>query len=154
MITFNNNDQRWLEIIFYFLCRKIYSINNNEQDIVDFIQGYRWTNMFDCDILISTVTEKNILTDSNFVPTKYEFWASMDDDDCRLRIEKQALRELIKDTEFTYWRRDIYKARMRKEVYHIELFPKLDSNTQIHNAIYSFLLAIRYIADIVKKVKF
>ena len=154
MITFTNNDQRWLEIIFYFLCRKIYSINNNTSDIVDFINGYRWTNMFDCDILISTVTNDDILNNQNFIPTKYEFLTSMDDNDSRLRIEKQALRELIKDTEYTYWKKDIYHAKMRKEVYHIELFPKLDSNTQVHNAIYSFLLALRYIADIVKKIKF
>ena len=73
MIILNNNDKRWLEIIFYFICRKIFLINQKQQDIIDFINGYRWTNMFDCDILINTILTEKILINTYFIPSKQEF---------------------------------------------------------------------------------
>ena len=153
MITFNNNDKRWLEIIFYFLCRKIFMINNQFTDIVEFINGYRWTNMFNCDILVNTITEEKILLNTRFIPSKQEFLVMMNDKNCRLRMDKKSIRELIKDTEYTYWRKDIFHAEMREEINQTLIYPRLDT-PHIHETIYSFLLALRYIADIVKTIKF
>lgn len=153
MIDFNNDDKRWLEIIFYFLCRKIFMINNQFQDILDFINGYRWTNLFNCDILVNTITEEKILLDTHFIPSKQEFLVVMNDDNCRLRMEKRSIRELIKDTEYTYWHRDIFHAQMREEITKTLVFPRL-TTPKIHETIYSFFLAIRYIADIAKTIKF
>lgn len=153
MIKFINNDCRWLEIIFYLLCRKIFSINQKQSDIIDFINGYRWTNLFDADILIDTIEQEKILLNTRFIPSKQEFLVSMNDPNCRLRMDKRSIRELVKNTEYTYWRRDIFHAEMKEEINKTELYPKL-SNPNIHKAIYSFLLALRYIADLVKKIKF
>ena len=153
MITFNNNDKRWLEIIFYFLCRRIFMINNKFTDIIEFINGYRWTNMFNCDILVNTITEEKILLDTRFIPSKQEFLVMMNDKNCRLRMDKKSIRELIKDTEYTYWRKDIFHAEMREEINQTLIYPRLDT-PHIHETIYSFLLALRYIADIVKTIKF
>lgn len=153
MIIFNNDDKRWLEIIFYFLCRKIFSINQRQQDIIDFINGYRWTNMFNCDILIKTINTNKLLLDTHFIPSKQEFLTVMNDNNCRLRMDKKSIRELIKDTEYTYWRKDIFHAEMKEEIHKTIIFPKLDI-PKIHETIYSFLLALRYVADLVKKIKF
>lgn len=154
MIAFTNNDKRWLEIIFYFLCRKVFSINQDIDDVYNFINGYRWTNMFDCDKLLKTIRDNKILLDSNFIPSKQEFLVAMDDDNCRLRMgDRQSIRELIRDTEYTYWNKDIFHSKMKEEIHKTEIFPKLDT-PKIHETIYSFLLALRYIADIVKKIKF
>lgn len=153
MIQFNNDDKRWLEVIFYFLCRKIFGINQKQSDIIDFINGYRWTNMFNCDILINTIEQNKILLDSNFIPRKQEFLALMADKNCRLRMDTQSIRELIKDTEYTYWRKDIFHAEMKEEINKTEFYPRLQIN-KVHETIYSFLLALRYIADLVKKIKF
>lgn len=153
MIKFNNDDRRWLEITFYLICRKIFSINQKQQDIIDFINGYRWTNMFNCDILINTLTNHKILLDTNFIPSKQEFLTIMNDDNCRLRMDKRSIRELVKDTEYTYWKKDIFHAAMKEEVDPTLIYPRL-SDLRIHKVIYSFLLALRYIADLVKKIKF
>lgn len=153
MITFNDNDKRWLEIIFYFLCRKIFMINNQFTDIIEFINGYRWTNMFNCDILVNTITEEKILLDTRFIPSKQEFLVMMNDKNCRLRMDKKSIRELVKDTEYTYWRKDVFHAEMREEINQTLIYPRLDT-PHIHETIYSFLLALRYIADIVKTIKF
>ena len=153
MITFNNNDKRWLEIIFYFLCRKIFMINNRFTDIIEFINGYRWTNMFNYDILVNTITEEKILLDTRFIPSKQEFLVMMNDKNCRLRMDKKSIRELVKDTEYTYWRKDVFHAEMREEINQTLIYPRLDT-PHIHETIYSFLLALRYIADLVKTIKF
>lgn len=153
MIEFNNNDKRWLEIIFYLLCRRIFLINQSQKDIIDFINGYRWTNMFDCDTLIKVITKDKILLDSHFAPSKQEFIVVMNDNDCRLRMDKHSIRELTRDTEYTYWRKDIFHAQMKEEINKTLIYPRL-SNNHIHKTIYSFLLALRYIADLVKKIKF
>lgn len=153
MIQFNNNDKRWLEIIFYFLCRKIFSINQKKSDIISFIKGYRWTNMFDCDILIEAIEKEKILLDSSFAPKKQEFLTVMNDKDCRLRMDTHSIRELIKDTEYTYWKKDVFHAAMKEEINRTEIYPRLTTK-HVHETIYSFLLALRYIADLVKKIKF
>ncbi len=153
MINFNNNDCRWLEIILYLLCRKIFSINQRQNDIKDFINGYRWTNMFDADILINTIEKNKILLNTYFIPSKQEFLVSMNDPDCRLRMDRHSIRELVKDTEYTYWRKDVFHAEMKEEINKTEIYPRL-TDTNIHKTIYSFLLALRYIADLVKKIKF
>lgn len=153
MIEFTNNDKRWLEIIFYFLCRKIFMINQKQSDVIEFIKGYRWTNMFNCDILINTITQNKILLDSSFIPSKQEFLTVMNDNDCRLRLDTHSIRELIRDTEYTYWRKDIFHAEMKEEINKTLIYPRLQ-NTRVHATIYSFLLALRYIADIIKKIKF
>lgn len=153
MITFNNDDKRWLEIVFYLLCRKIFSINQSTQDIIDFINGYRWTNMFNYAILIKAIKTHKILLNTYFIPSKQEFLVVMNDNDCRLRMDKQSIRELVKDTEYSYWRKDIFHAAMKEEVNKTEIYPKLHI-PEIHETIYSFLLALRYVGDLVKKIKF
>ena len=153
MINFNNTDKRWLEIFFYFFCRKIFSNNNKQSDVIKFIEGYRWTNMFDCDKLLSLITEHNFLSDQNIVPSKQEFLITMEHNDCRLKTNRGSIWELIRDTEFSYKRFQIYHAQMKEEIKPTEIFPKL-TIPKIHETIYSFLLALRYIADIVKKIKF
>ena len=153
MITFNNDDKRWLEIIFYFLCRKIFSINHKLSDITDFINGYHWTNMFNCDILLQAIEKEKILLNTKLVPSKQEFITVMNDNDCRLRMDTKSIRELIKNTEYTFWRKDVFHAAMKEEIHKTEIYPKLIT-PHIHETIYSFLLALRYTADLVKKIKF
>lgn len=153
MIQFNGNDKRWLEIVFYLLCRKIFSINQKKSDITSFIKGYRWTNMFNCDILIEAIEKEKILLDANFAPRKQEFLTVMNDKNCRLRMDTASIRELIKETEYTYWRKDVFHAAMREEINKTEIYPRLRT-PHVHEAIYSFLLALRYVADLVKKIKF
>lgn len=153
MIQLKKEDKRWLEIIFYLLCNKIFSINQKQDDIIDFINGYRWTNMFDCDILISTITKEKILLNTNFIPSKQEFLVTMNEPNCRLRMDVQGIKLLIEDTIYRYRRQDIFHAAMKEEINKTEIFPKLNI-PNIHQTIYSFLLALRYIADITKKIKF
>ena len=153
MITFNNNDKRWLEIIFYLLCRKIFSINQKQSDIIEFIKGYRWTNMFNYDILLSMIKTEKPLLNEQLIPCKQEFLVVMNDKDCRLRMDPKSIRELIKDTEYKYRHKDIFHAAMKEEINKTEIYPRLKTK-HIHETIYSFLLALRYIADIVKKIKF
>lgn len=153
MVKLNNDDKRWLEIIFYFLCRKIFMINQKQEDIFDFINGFRWTNMFDCDILISAIQSEKLLINTNLIPSKQEFLVAMNNNNCRLRMDVKSIRELIDGTEYTYWRKDVFHAQMKEEIQQTEIFPKLQTQ-RIHETIYSFLLALRYIADLVKKIKF
>lgn len=157
MIQFTDIDKRWLEIVFYFLCRKVFSINLSQQDVIDFIKGYRWTNMFDYDILVKTITEEKILLNDNFIPKRQEFLMIINNDDCRLRISTQTyktIRELIRDTEYKFDRREVFHAQMKDEINKTEFFPRITSIPKVHETIYSFLLAIRYIADIIKHFKF
>ena len=153
MVKFNNTEKRWIEIIFYLISRKIFSINQNQNDIIKFIEGYAWTNMFDNDKLIAVITNEKILLNSNFAPSKHELLITLDHPDCRLRVDARSIKELIKDTEYTYTQRKRFYAQMKEEITTTELFPKL-TIPYIHETIYSFLLATRYIADIVKTIKF
>ena len=152
MIKLTDNDRRWLEIVFYFLCRKIFNINQEQSDIFNFILGFRWTNLFDYDILIKAVKEE-ILTKSDIKPSKHEFVIVMDDKDCRLRMDTSSINELIRGTEYTYYKKDRFHAAMKEEINKTVITPKLKTK-HVHETIYSFLLAIRYIADIIKKIKF
>ena len=153
MIRLTNNDKRWLEIMFYFLCRKIFTINQSQQDIFDFINGFRWTNMFNCDILISAIQSEKILINTRIIPSKQEFLVVMNDNNCRLRTDAKSIRELISDTEYTYWRKDVFHAQMKEEINQTEIFPRMQT-PKVHETIYSFFLSLRYIADIIKKFKF
>lgn len=153
MITFNNTEKRWLEIIFYMFCNKIFSINQKTSDIIDFIKGYRWTNMYNCDILINAILNENILTNDNFVPKRHEFCVVMSSSDCKLHITQKPMFELIHGTNFKYFRGDFFRAQMREEIQKTEIFPKL-TQPKIHDTIYSFLMSIRYIADIIKAIRF
>lgn len=153
MIQLNNYEKRWLEIIYYLLCRKIFSINQNQNDIIDFINGYRWTNLFKYDILISALIKDKILLSSDIAPSKHEFIVTIDNPECRLRIDKHSIYLLIKNTEYTYKKKARFKAEMKEEVHKTEIFPKLNT-PHLHETIYSFLTAIRYTADIVKSIKF
>ena len=154
MIHFNNIEKRWLEIVFYLICNKIFSINQKTSDIVNFIEGYRWTNMFKCDILIDTITKDKILLDINFIPNTHEFCITLADKtpDCKLRITSKPLFELIRGTSFKYFKGAFFRAQMKEEIQKTEIFPKLNT-PNIHETIYSFLLALRYIADIIKTIK-
>jgi hypothetical protein len=109
--------------------------------------------MFNCDILLDTITKEKILINSNFIPKKQEFLTVMNDNDCRLRMDTKSIRELINNTEFTYWQKDVFHAAMREEINKTIIYPRL-TTPHIHETIYSFLLALRYIADLVKKIKF
>ena len=41
MIKFTKTEKRWLEVIYYLLANYIYSINENKEDILTFLEGYR-----------------------------------------------------------------------------------------------------------------
>lgn len=153
MIKLIQSDCRWLEIIFYLICRKIFSINEKVDDVIDFIKGYRWTNMFDCDILINTIRKDKILLDSSFIPCQQEFVTALNNPESRIRLEPRSVMELTRGTEFKYTRKHRFHAEMREEINKTEIYPRL-KGTKVHAAIYSFLLALRYIADIIKKIKF
>jgi len=153
MLKFNNTEKRWIEIIFYLLIRKVFSINQSEKDIIKFIEGYAWTNMFDNDKLISVIANNKILFDLDFTPSKHELLITLDHPECRLRIEPRSVKELIKDTSYTYTQRKRFHAQMKEEITVTPVFPKL-TIPDIHDTMYSFLLAVRYIADIVKTIKF
>ena len=152
-MTFTNEDKRWLEIIFYLLCNKVFSNNNSQTDVLNFINGYTWTNMFDYDILVNAIEKEKLLLNSQVIPSKHEFIITMDHPKCRLRLKTNPIYELIRDTPYTYRRKDVFHAKMKEEINITPLFPKL-TTPRIHETIYSFLLAIRYIADIVKQIKF
>ena len=147
-----DKEKRWLEIIFYLICNKIFSINNDIQDILDFIKGYQWTNMFEYDILISTITKQKILLDTNFIPTKYEFLVNILYQNKWLRVKPEILKELTKDTPLQHTRYQIFHAQMKEEITPTEIHPKLHS-PKIHETIYSFLLALNYMSNIVKNIK-
>jgi hypothetical protein len=153
MIHFNNCEKRWLEIFFYLLCRKIFSINQKNSDITDFIQGFRWTNMFNYAKLINVIKTQKILLNDEIKPSKHELLIAMEYPNCRLKVHPTPIFELIRDTEYTYERFQRYRAKMKEEVNPTELFPKMNV-PDVHETIYSFLLAIRYVADLVKKIKF
>lgn len=153
MITLTNLDKRWLEIVFYFFCRKIFSINQKQQDVLDFINGYRWTNMFNCDILINVITKDKILLNTQFIPSKHEFLIVMSNKNCRLKMEPNSIRELTQDTGYYFNRSGVFHAEMKEEINKTEIFPRI-TTPNFHETIYSFLLSLRYIADIVKKIRF
>jgi len=153
MINFNNYEKRWLEIVFYLLCKKIFSINLNQNDIIDFIKGYRWTNLYKYDILIDALTKQKILLSNDFAPSKREFIVAIAHPECRLKIHRTSIQTLIQGSEYTYKKRDRFHTAMKEEIIQTEIFPKL-SIPQIHETIYSFLTAVRYTADIVKTIKF
>ena len=153
MITLNNYEKRWLEIIFYLLCKKIFSINTKQQDIIDFINGFRWTNLYKYDILIDALQNQKILLNPEFIPSKHEFLITLEHPECRLRIHKTSVWKLTDGTNYTFRKRDRYHAAMKEEINKTEIFPKLNI-PNIHETIYSFLTALRYIADIVKTIKF
>ena len=109
--------------------------------------------MFDYDKLISLIMKNKILLDPNIPPSKHEFLITMEHPNCRLRIDRRSVRELIKGTEYSFQKHQIYHALMREEVNPTEIFPKLNE-PNVHETIYSFLLALRYVAELVKKIKF
>lgn len=153
MIKFNNEDKRWLEIIFFLICKKIFDINLKESDIIDFINGYRWTNMFNCDILINAIEKNKIMLNSNFIPTKYELMVVLYHNNCRLRMQKRGINELVRKTKYAHNKREVYTTSLKEELNKTIVFPKLNI-PKIHATIYSFLLALRYIGGIVNLIKF
>ena len=147
-----DEEKRWLEIIYYIICNKIFSINNDIQDIINFIKGYQWTNMFNYDILINTITKDKILLDTNFIPSRYEFLVGILHFNKWLRVHPKTLKELTKDTPLKHTRYQLFHVQMKEEITPTTLFPKLNK-PKIHETIYSFLLALNYISDIVKNIK-
>lgn len=154
MIHFNNEDKRWLEIIFFLICKKIFDNNLREDDIIDFINGFRWTNMFDCDILIKTIKKRKILLDSNFIPSKHELIVTLYHNNCRLRMQKRGIYELVRNTKYKHTQREVFKTKLKEELNLTLIFPKLDNIPKLHATIYSFLLAIDYMGGITHNIKF
>lgn len=155
MIRFTQAERRWIEVIFYLLCKRIYENTKKISDIKDFITGYRWTNMFDYDTLINTIEKHNILFNTNFIPSKHELLNILQDPNIRLKIKPQALNPLLwYHASFRITRKTLFRAKMKEEVLPspTDYYPHLPRG--IHETIYSFLLAVRYIADIVKQIKF
>ena len=101
------------------------------------------------------------MTDEHLRPTLAKIYRSfisesvaiMNAEDCRLRMDKSSIQELIRGTEYRYRRKDVFHALMKEEINKTIFIPKLKT-TSAHKTIYSFLLAIRYISDIIKKIKF
>ena len=147
----NETEKRWLEVMFYLLCRKIFSINHNIEDVKNFIKGFCWTNMFDYDTLINVLTTQQILDNSYFIPTKQELILLINDPNCKLNVDRSSLRELIKFSEYQINRHITFHTLMRNEINPLQIFPKL-TLPNIHTEIYSFLLAIQYTTKLVKKL--
>lgn len=155
MIHFNNTDKRWLEIIFYLICKRIYENNYKISDVTEFITGYRWTNMFNYDKLIRIIEKENILFNTEFIPSKQELQLIFEDNTSRLRIPYTALKRLLYNTKININRCTIFRAKMVEEIAETTttFYPRL-TTPKAHATIYSFLLALRFIADIVKFIKF
>ena len=150
----NDVEKRWLEINFYFLCKKIYSTSENYQDIENFFKAFSWTNLYDCDKLIKTFNDTNILINPTIIPSKREFLVCLDQPTklCRFQYKKEALDELAKPLGYRYFAKAIYVERMRQEVdtVKITLFPKIEIKS-FHEAYYSFLLTLSYFSDLFSK---
>ena len=150
----NDVEKRWLEINFYFLCKKIYSTNENFQDIENFFKAFSWTNLYDCDKIIKTFNNTNILVNIDIIPSKREFLVCLDQPSttCRFQYKKDALNELAKPLGYRYYSQQIYRERMRQEVepVKITLFPKIKIK-EFHEAYYSFLLTLKYFSDLLSK---
>lgn len=150
----NDVEKRWLEINFYFICKKIYNTNENFQDIVDFFKAFNWTNLYDCDKIIKTFNDTNILINPNIIPTKREFLVCLDQPAklCRFQYKKDALNELAKPLGYYYYSKAVYTERMRQEVDQIKitLFPKIKIKN-FHEAYYSFLLTLSYFSNLLSK---
>lgn len=150
MIKFTKTEKRWLEVIYYLLANYIYSINENKEDILTFLEGYRWTNMFDCDKL-KKETEEIIQTVQDTL-TQYEVVLLFSNPNCRLKVDNKTLRNLLSCTRYRYNRQSIFKTELVSEVRTIpEPIPRVLTN--IHLQIYQFLLALKYIAKITIKMR-
>lgn len=64
------NENRWIEIQFYFICQDLYSINNEFFDLVDYIQFIN--NLCKFDINIVTEAAQRVLTFPSHRPTREE----------------------------------------------------------------------------------
>jgi len=153
MVNFTLAEKRWLEITFYLLCRKVFTNNNSINDVKEFINGFRWTNMFNYDRIIKYIDEDKILLNPNFTPTKQEFLLCMSNTHCRLKMKKYAIKELVYNTEYKYTKADVYKAQMKEEVYEPTLLTPKSTRIAIHETIYSFFLSLKYISDIFRQTK-
>lgn len=150
MLQLTPTEKRWLEVVYYLLCNYILNISNDYQAIYDFIQGYAWTNMFNCDKLKKN-TEPLVKTVRTTL-TQYEVSILFSNPDCRLYIKPNVLRALLKYTKFRFNTNTVFRAELQSEVKEMpQAFPRFQ--TGIHITIYQFLLALRYIAKITEKMR-
>ena len=153
MIKFTKTEKRWLEVIYYLLANYIYSINENKEDILTFLEGYRWTNMFDCDKL-KKETEGIIQTVQVCIRNIQQIKRVLlfSNPNCRLKVDNKTLRNLLSCTRYRYNRQSIFKTELVSEVRTIpEPIPRVLTN--IHLQIYQFLLALKYMAKITIKMR-
>lgn len=147
----NDAEKRWLEINCYLLCSKIYNNRQNIEDVENFFKAFDWTNLYDCDKIINTINNVNILINPQIIPSKREFLVCLDQPTklCRFAYKKEALIELAKPLGYRYNTSSIFKERMRQEVLEtkITIFPKIKVKL-FHEAYYSFLLTLRYFSNL------
>lgn len=141
----NNPEKRWLEINFYLLCKKIYLNREQYSDLEEFFKAFRWTNLYDYDIIIKTINNLNILHDPYVRPSQYEFLLHLDYKHCRFKYTPEALKQLAKPSKYRYSKTQIYRVRMREEILKEKttLLPKFNIK-DFHEAYYSFLLTLQY----------
>lgn len=147
----NSVEKRWLEINCYLLCNKIYQNNNNYNDIEDFFKGFRWTNLYNYDILIKSLRETNLLFNTSLQPSKYEFALCLQASK-RFKYSKKALIELAKPANYFYYGSYLTKIRLQEEIKEEKtiILPKIKIK-KFHETYYSFLLAARYHGDLFTK---
>ena len=151
MIEFSDLDKRWLEIVFYLFCRKIFDLNQNQNDILEFIKGYQWTNMFDYATLEKIILEEKLMINYRIIPNNHEFILVIDHPDTRLRLKK--VWPLIEETEYNYSLKKRYRVLLEEELAPTTITPKLTTK-KAHETIYSFLLAVRYMSQFTTQFKF
>lgn len=64
------NENRWIEIQFYFICQDIYGLNNEFFDLIDYIQFAN--NLSKLDVNIISEAAQRVLTFPSHKPTREE----------------------------------------------------------------------------------
>lgn len=64
------NEDRWIEIQFYFICQDLYKINNEFFDVVDYIQFANNLSKFDINVVSEAA--QRVLTFPSHRPTREE----------------------------------------------------------------------------------
>ena len=151
----NDIEKRWLEINFYIICHKIYTNTKDYQQIENFFRGFSWTNLYDCDRIIKTFYETNIIVNPYYKPQKREILICAiagDDKKSRFKYGPNSIQELLKPLRLHYYRNNVYVERMKQETdrYKLTVLPKIKT-VGFHEAYYSFLLALRYFGELYYK---
>lgn len=148
----NDAEKRWLEIIFYFLCHRIYLTNKSYDDIYNFFKAFHWTNQYESDTLIKTLEETNIIHNLELKPSKYELNIAMLHPKIRFKMSQYARDQLFTPFKYRITPSTAYRTAMREETLTepTELYPKFKNKT-FYDAFYSFLLVVAAFGNLFNK---